>query len=85
MIVHTHVLRRRHLAKALSWRIIASCETMLLGWIFSGSLVVGASIGATEFFTKFALYYFHERAWYHFPFGVVKTEEDEGQKDGNQE
>jgi uncharacterized membrane protein len=49
--------------KALSWRITASTETMFLGWLLTGSLKVGLSIASVEVFSKFFLFYAHERAW----------------------
>lgn len=35
----------------------------------------GIAIGAVDIIIKIALYYFYERIWYHFRFGVV-TEKD---------
>ena len=65
------VARRRHVAKALSWRIVGTVDTFLLAWLFTGSLEIGALVGGTEVITKTFLYYFHERVWYnHIQFGV---------------
>lgn len=65
------VARRRHLAKALSWRIVGTIDTFLLAWLFTGSLEIGALVGGTEVITKTFLYYIHERVWYkHIEFGV---------------
>lgn len=67
------VARRRHLAKALSWRIVGTIDTFLLAWLFTGSLEIGALVGGTEVITKTFLYYIHERVWYkHIEFGVDK-------------
>lgn len=67
------VARRRHLAKALSWRIVGTIDTFLLAWLFTGSLEIGALVGGTEVITKTFLYYVHERVWYkHIEFGVDK-------------
>ena len=61
----------RHIAKAVSWRIIGTLDTMLIGWFISGSLAVGAAIGGLEVVTKTFLYYAHERVWYkHIKFGI---------------
>jgi uncharacterized membrane protein len=61
----------RHIAKAVSWRIIGTLDTMLIGWLISGSLAVGAAIGGLEVVTKTFLYYAHERVWYkHIKFGI---------------
>jgi uncharacterized membrane protein len=66
------VLPGRHLAKAITWRVIASLTTFLIGWIVTGSLDFGMTIGAADVLIKIVLYYFHERAWYHSTFGVLK-------------
>lgn len=56
--------RRRHLAKAVSWRVVGSTDTMILGWIFTGNPLTGLKIGLTETVTKIWLYYMHERVWF---------------------
>ena len=66
------VLPRRHLAKAITWRIVASVTTFIIGWIVTGSLDFGMAIGAADVIIKIALYYLHERAWYHSSFGVIE-------------
>ena len=52
-------------------------ETLLLGWLVTGSFKLGASISLIELFSKTILYYIHERIWYRFKFGV--TEDDNGE------
>jgi len=69
------VHKKRHLAKAITWRIVGTLDTMLLGWLISGDFKVGASIGLLELLTKMVLYYVHERAWYQSDFGVDKPED----------
>ena len=59
----------RSLAKALSWRVTGSIDTMLLSWLFTGNLSVAVAIGMTEVLTKMVLYYAHERIWNRVPFG----------------
>jgi len=67
------VSKKRHLAKAISWRTLGTIDTMLIGWAVSGDPVIGLSIGSIEVVTKIFLYYFHERAWYKFSkFGLNK-------------
>ena len=70
------VLPRRHLAKAITWRIVASLTTFVIGWVVTGDLNFGMAIGAADVLIKIALYYFHERLWYHSRFGIV----DDGHK-----
>lgn len=58
------ISKSRHLAKAITWRIIGTLDTFLLGWFLSGSIEIGAFIGGAEVFTKTFLYFIHERIWY---------------------
>ena len=53
----------RSMAKAISWRITGTVDTIIISWIITGRLHIALSIGVVEVFTKMALYYFHERAW----------------------
>lgn len=65
------IQRKRHIAKALSWRVVGTLDTFLLASLFTGSIELGAIIGGTEVITKTILYYAHERVWYkHIQFGV---------------
>lgn len=65
------VSRRRHIAKAVTWRMLGTLDTIAISWFFTGSLVIGAAIGGAEVITKTFLYYLHERAWYNYiPFGI---------------
>jgi uncharacterized membrane protein len=67
---------KRHLAKAVTWRITGTLDTMLIGWLITGSIEVGALIGGVEILTKTVLYYVHERVWYkHIKFGVNNNDE----------
>lgn len=63
---------RRSVAKAISWRILGSLDTMLLAYLFTGNMVVAGSIATTESVTKIVLYYLHERAWAGFSKGTLK-------------
>ena len=53
----------RSLAKAVSWRITGSIDTLILSFVFTGNVKVAGSIALAEMVTKMALYYLHERAW----------------------
>ena len=53
----------RSVAKAVSWRITGTVDTILVSWFITRKLHIALSIGFVEVFTKIALYYFHERAW----------------------
>jgi uncharacterized membrane protein len=64
--------KTRSILKAISWRIVGTLDTMALGWIITGSPLVGLKIGALELVTKFVLYYLHERIWLKSKYGVKK-------------
>lgn len=65
---------QRHIVKAITWRIIASLTTFFLGWIVTGNFDTGLIIGASDAVIKIILYFFHERAWQHSSFGLVKED-----------
>jgi len=54
---------RRSLVKAVTWRSLGSIDTFLISYIITGRVVLAGSIAGTELFTKFVLYYLHERIW----------------------
>ena len=56
--------RKRHTAKAITWRIVGTIDTMFLTWLISGDPLIGFKVGISEVLTKLILYYFHERVWF---------------------
>lgn len=60
----------RSFAKTISWRALGSLDTMLLGWLFTGSWKIAGSIASAEVLTKVVLYYLHERGWAHIAWGT---------------
>lgn len=65
------ITKSRHLAKAVTWRIIASIATAMIAWTFGLSPKVIGAIFVVDLIVKFVLYYIHERVWYkHIKFGV---------------
>jgi len=62
----------RSVAKAASWRILASLDTTLLAFLFTGSAMAALSIGGLEVITKLGLYYLHERAWARVRWGAAR-------------
>lgn len=53
----------RSIAKALSWRVIGTLDTLLISYLLTGKIAIAASIASIDFLTKMVLYFFHERAW----------------------
>ena len=62
----------RSFAKAISWRVTGSLDTIMLAWFFTQEISVAISIGLTEVVTKVVLYYLHERVWSRSSFGRRK-------------
>lgn len=62
--------KKRHVLKTVSWRIIGTMDTIVIGWLISGNPLTGLSIGVVEVVTKMLLYYWHERIWYISDFGI---------------
>lgn len=69
---------KRSFAKAISWRITGTLDTILLAWLFTQELTVALSIGLTEVATKIILYYVHERAWSRSSYGRTAPISSEG-------
>ena len=59
-----NVEKKRHLAKTLTWRILATSDTFIIAWLITGEINWAGAIAGVEVFTKIILYYVHERAWY---------------------
>ena len=64
--------KKRHIIKTFSWRAIGTLDTMFLAWIVTGNPLTGLKISLFELITKMILYYFHERIWFKFSFGIRK-------------
>jgi uncharacterized membrane protein len=65
------VEKKRHIAKTITWRMLGTLDTMLIAWLVTGSITMGAAIGGIEVITKMFLYYGHERVWYKYiKFGI---------------
>ena len=53
----------RSILKGLTWRVFATIDTVILAYLFTGSINLALSIGGLEVLTKTFLYYMHERLW----------------------
>jgi uncharacterized membrane protein len=67
----------RHAIKTVSWRIVGTIDTMMMGWIVSGNPMTGLKIGGLELVTKMGLYYLHERVWYRSDYGLISETTDQ--------
>ncbi len=58
--------RFKPLLKTISWRVLASTDTVMIAWLLTGNLKTAGSIISLEIFTKMFLYYVHEWFWTRF-------------------
>ena len=58
--------QKRHLLKAVTWRMIASITTALIALLFGLRQKAVAGVFIADLVLKFILYYGHERLWYKF-------------------
>lgn len=67
------ITKKRTLMKTVSWRIVATTTTFIIaGAVLNEFDTIALYIALTELFTKFVLYYFHERLWLKLPLGRVR-------------
>ena len=62
--METKIEPKRHLAKAVTWRIVASTVTALIAWAFGLPPNAIGAVFIADLIIKFAMYYTHERVWY---------------------
>ncbi len=60
---------RRSIAKAVTWRVMASLDTFVISFLVTGRVGIAGSIAGIEMLTKIAFYYLHERIWAVVPWG----------------
>jgi uncharacterized membrane protein len=65
---------KRHLAKAVTWRIIASVTTALIALYFGLPMTAVGAVFFADLVIKFVMYYLHERLWYKFIRYGIKDE-----------
>ncbi len=53
----------RALAKAVTWRVVATLDTFLWSYLVTGAPISAGQIASFETVTKIALFYGHERIW----------------------
>lgn len=58
------VERKRHIAKAISYRTLSTLIGFMILVIATGSVEIGAMFSVAELLWKPIQYYVHERVWY---------------------
>lgn len=71
--------KRRSLAKALSWRFLATLITMVVSFVITKELAFALEIGLLDTSIKFFTYFGHERLWLRINYGIVKTNDTDYQ------
>ena len=72
--------KKRHFAKTITWRLLGTIDTMIIGWFITGNPITGLKIGGVEVITKLFLYYFHERLWFRLNLGLPHRNQGENKK-----
>ena len=65
--------RRRSMAKAISWRILAAIITACVALAMTHQIEFAAKIGLIDTAVKLLIYFFHERIWNKVNYGRVST------------
>lgn len=65
---------RRSIAKALSWRILATAITTAIVFLITGKGEFAAAIGLTDTSVKFLVYFGHERLWNRIRYGRIEKQ-----------
>jgi adenylylsulfate kinase len=65
---------QRSIVKGISWRLFATCITIVIVYLFFGRLDLAIAAGAIETISKIALYWFHERLWVNIRWGRKRIE-----------
>ena len=71
-----HAGKKRSLVKTLTWRVIATTDTIIIARIITGSWSIGFGIAGIEVLTKMVLYYLHERGWSALDWGLEDVDVD---------
>ena len=67
--------RRRHLAKAITWRVIASISVFSVTYLLTGKIKEAGYVMLVDGVIKMVLYYYHERVW--FRYGSLGRKKDD--------
>lgn len=72
--------QKRHIAKTITWRIIASLTTFVIAYLFfrddAAAAEKAGGVALTESIIKMGLYYYHERIWYKSNFGLTSIRKE---------
>ena len=61
----------RSIAKAISWRVIATTITFSIAYLLTGEVTTALEIGGLDMVFKLGFYFFHERIWGRISLGKI--------------
>jgi uncharacterized membrane protein len=67
--------KKRSVAKALSWRFVATFITATVVYAMTGDFTIAAEIGLLDTVVKFGMYFAHERVWLRVSYGRISRRE----------
>lgn len=76
---------KRHLLKTITWRIVGTIDTIIIGWFITGEPIIGLKVGGVEVVSKMILYFVHERVWFKVNFGLPHREKNDKTKKSDAE
>lgn len=65
--------KRRSVAKALSWRVLATIITTVVAFVLTGKLHFALEIGLVDTGIKLVIYFAHERLWNKVSYGRIEA------------
>ena len=78
------ISKKRHIAKTLTWRVIASATTFVLAMLFfkddPNATEKATGVAIAESVLKMVFYYYHERIWYKSNWGINHERNQEEDK-----
>jgi adenylylsulfate kinase len=66
-------LRRRSIAKAVSYRFFSSVMTGTVVWLLTRQVGPALAVGIFEVTVKVGLFFIHERIWIKIPYGKIEA------------
>jgi adenylylsulfate kinase len=65
--------RRRSVAKAASWRVLATLTTIAIVLLVTGEIDLALAVGGIEVAAKLLVFYVHERTWQRIGWGSNRS------------
>tara|TARA_Y100001938_G_scaffold143640_1_gene216737 strand:+ start:220 stop:669 length:450 start_codon:yes stop_codon:yes gene_type:complete len=60
----------RAILKSLTYKSLSTISTFVAGWLITGSLAIGMTLGIFEVTFKLLLYFVHEKVWFNVNYGM---------------